>query len=298
MSRRTLPYWVLDVFTDRALAGNPVAVFPDAGGLDGATAQAVAREMNLSESVFVTGREGDAHRVRIMTPTTELPFAGHPTVGTGVALALAAGSADTEIRLLEQIGPVSVTVTGAAHDRGHGRFALPRLPRRLGEGPDAELAARLLGLPPEAVRGAAARPQCWSAGVPFTMIGVAAQSDLARASLDLALWREALAGGEAPMVYVYWPREPGHFGVRMFAPGAGVPEDPGTGAAAAAFAGLYAEELAEGDGEHPLLLAQGDYIDRPCRIELAVRRDAGRCVAAAIGGSAVRVAEGTLALPG
>lgn len=88
MGRRKLPTWVLDVFTERALAGNPVAVLPEAEGLDAPTAQAVAREMNLSESVFVTGREAEGFRVRIMTPTIELPFAGHPRVGTGVALAL------------------------------------------------------------------------------------------------------------------------------------------------------------------------------------------------------------------
>ena len=78
MTRRRLPYWVLDVFTDRALAGNPLAVFPDADGLDDATLQAVAREMNLSESVFVTGREGDGHRVRIMTPRRSCRSRGIP----------------------------------------------------------------------------------------------------------------------------------------------------------------------------------------------------------------------------
>lgn len=297
MATRDCPYRILDVFTDRPLAGNPLAVFPDAAGLDGPTMQAIAREMNLSETVFVTGREGGAHRLRIMTPATELPFAGHPTVGTAVALALEAGVAAGRVRLLEGVGPVDVTVSGVTGDAGHGRFDLPQAPARLARGPAAERSARLVGLDPAAVEAAPSAPQVWSAGVPFTIIGVGAEADLAAAALDIAAWRRELAGGPAPMVYVYWRRSDDRFAARMFAPGAGLAEDPATGAAAAAFAGLFAEELAGGDGEHRLTLEQGNYIGRPSRIELTVRRQGGRFAGAAVGGGAVRVAQGTLRLP-
>ena len=114
---KKLHYKLLDVFTDTPFAGNPLAVFPEAAGLTGAQMQRIAAELNLSESVFVVDRDAAAGRytVRIMTPGTELPFAGHPTIGTAVALASEAGAtAGVTLELVEVIGPVPVTVEPGA----------------------------------------------------------------------------------------------------------------------------------------------------------------------------------------
>ena len=145
-------YAVLDVFTDEPLAGNPLAVVLDAEGLADSRMQAIAREFNLSETVFVLPPREGRHRasLRIFTPAGELPFAGHPTVGTAVLLALKGGDPTDAIAfgLEEKVGIVPCVVQKHGERRGHARFRLPRLPAPEGEAPDEIATAWALGLDP------------------------------------------------------------------------------------------------------------------------------------------------------
>ncbi len=289
----------LDVFTDRRFAGNPLAVVLDAEGLDTAGMQAVAREFSHPETVFVFAPEQPRHRarLRIFTPAREMPFAGHPTVGTAVLLglqdALAAGA---EFVLEEVIGPVRCTL-GAPDggERGHVRFAIPQLPASAGTAASDVAIAAALGLAPADIGFANFRPARWSAGNVFTFVPVSGLAAIARCRPDLARFDAVF--GERGMAYVFCGETvaPGHdFHARMFAPSAGVAEDPATGSAAAAFAGVLARASALPDGEHAIAIEQGYEMGRPSLIGLAVVTAGGDLVSASIGGDAVVVTQGTI----
>jgi len=283
----------LDVFTDRPFAGNPLAVVLEAEGLETDAMQAIAREFSHPETVFVFA-PADARtraRVRIFTPARELPFAGHPTVGTAVLLALrdhaAAGS---DLVLEEVIGLVRCTLESVGDGGGGARFALPQLPAKAGPAADAAVIAAALSLAPGEIDGGASR---WSAGIPLTFVPLAGLAAAARCRPDAAKFAAAFPDGAA-YVFCSETAEPGHhFHVRMFAPGLGVPEDPATGSAAAAFAGLLAPRLP--DGTHAIVIEQGYEMGRPSLIRLAAQVRAGKLVSASIGGDAVVVTEGTIA---
>src|SRR4051794_10214957 len=168
----------LDVFTRERLAGNPLAVVLDSEGLDDAQMQAVAREFNLSETVFVGPPTDSRHRaqLRIFTPGRELPFAGHPTVGTAVLLALNDKTRPADavaFGLEERVGIVPCVVEVEGEDRGHARFRVPRLPTIWGEGRDATEAAWALGLDPHEIGFGRHLPSRYSAGVNFDYVPVA-----------------------------------------------------------------------------------------------------------------------------
>jgi trans-2,3-dihydro-3-hydroxyanthranilate isomerase len=293
---------ILDVFTRRPLAGNPLAVVLDAHGLDEARMQAIAREFNLSETVFVLPPKDARHRarLRIFTPARELPFAGHPTVGTAVLLALndhRSGAASQAFGLEEEVGIVSC-VAEVGEEAGYARFRLPRLPEVAGEGVGAADAAWALGLDPGEIGFERHVPSRHSAGVAFNYIPVASLEAAARARPAAGAFDKVFAG-DHPAVYVYarQTEEPGHhFHARMFAPSFGIGEDPATGAAAAGFAGalMQCEPLAQ--GEHSLVIEQGYKMGRPSQIDLQLVIEDGALVSAEIGGSAVVVARGDLAL--
>jgi trans-2,3-dihydro-3-hydroxyanthranilate isomerase len=280
----------LDVFTDRRFAGNPLAVVLDTEALDAAAMQAIAREFNHPETVFVFAPVDPAHgaRVRIFTPARELPFAGHPTVGTAVLLGARDGGGD--IVLEEGIGAVQCTLESNGGVAG-ARFAIPQLPTEVGApADDAAIAAALSLAPSDIGEGHPAR---WSAGLPFTFVPIASLSAMARCRPDLAKFDAAFGAGGAAYAFCNETAEPGHdFHARMFAPGMGVPEDPATGSAAAAFAGVLARRLR--DGTQALVIEQGYEMGRPSLIRLTAEVAAGRLVSASIGGNAVIVTEGTI----
>jgi trans-2,3-dihydro-3-hydroxyanthranilate isomerase len=282
----------LDVFTDRRFAGNPLAVVLDAEALDAAAMQAIAREFNHPETVFVFAPAEPAHRarVRIFTPARELPFAGHPTVGTAVLLGVR-DARGGDIVLEEGIGAVRCTLESTSGGGGSVRFAIPQLPTEVGApADDAAIAAALSLTPSDIGEG---RPARWSAGLPFTFVPIASLSAMARCRPDLAKFDAAFGAGGAAYVFCNETAEPGHhFHARMFAPGMGVPEDPATGSAAAAFAGVLARRLR--DGTHALAIEQGYEMGRPSLIRLTAEVAAGRLVSASIGGNAVIVTEGTI----
>jgi trans-2,3-dihydro-3-hydroxyanthranilate isomerase len=287
----------LDVFTDRRFAGNPLAVVLDAEGLDTAAMQSIAREFNHPETVFVLVPASPDHnaRVRIFTPLRELPFAGHPTVGTALLLGLRdAGAAGGEIVLEQGIGPVRCTFATGAAGCGSARFVIPQLPAATGAVPDDATIAAALHLDPAEIGSGALRPSRWSAGIEFAFVPVAGLITVGRCRPDPARLDNAF--GDTPLcVFCAGGVDSRHdFHARMFAPALGVPEDPATGSAVAAFAGLYAARGGLADGEHTLAIEQGYEMGRPSLIRLAIDVVGGRLVSASIGGDAVVVSEGTI----
>ena len=291
-------YFTCDVFTDRPFCGNPLAVLPDARGLTDAQMQSIAREFNYSETTFVLPPDDPRHaaRVRIFTPGGELPFAGHPTIGTAFVLAStgALPREAAEIVFEEGVGPVPVAIFRDRDRVTHCRLTAAHLPEEGPPAPPAHALASMLSLAEGEVLAGAA---CWSCGVPFLVVPVAGVGALARCALDLPRWRDLLAGYPTQKVYPVARLDALQWRVRMFAPGLGVAEDPATGSAAASFAGWLAQQLREPrDGTLAVRLEQGIEMGRPSELHVEFDRSAGCITAVRVGGAAVMVAEGTLAL--
>ncbi|KQT82076.1 phenazine biosynthesis protein PhzF [Methylobacterium sp. Leaf465] len=289
----------LDVFTDTALTGNPLAVVLDAEDLDTAAMQALAAEFNLSETVFVLPPETPRHRarMRIFTPTSELPFAGHPTLGTAILLALRdqrAGLTDAMAFGLEAPLGTLACVVEPGEGRGTGRFKMPGLPEYLGEGPETNLVAAALGLEPGEIGFARHVPSRHRTGPSFLFVPLASRAALDRARVVPAALDD-LGTPAALYCYTLNPEQVGHrYQARMFAPHLGVPEDPATGSAAAAFAGVMMQFEPLGDGEHDIVLRQGVAMGRPSTIGVQLVIEAGALRSVEISGAAVLVSEGTL----
>jgi trans-2,3-dihydro-3-hydroxyanthranilate isomerase len=287
----------LDVFTTQRFAGNPLAVVLESEGLDTATMQRIAREFNLSETVFVFPPADPAHRaaLRIFTPGVELPFAGHPTVGTAVLLHRLDGQAVAGAMVLEEgIGNVPCRTRASSADAGHADFDVPRLPSHQPDALDLDAAAAALGL--TAVDIDTAWPaELWSAGNPFTFVPLRSLEAIGRCQVDRPLFDRAFRAGGRPAAFVYC-RETADarssFHARMFAPSMGVLEDPATGSAAAAFAGYLAKHGRYADGRHEVRIEQGYEMQRPSLMELTLDIHAGVLTGATIGGDAVVVSEG------
>jgi trans-2,3-dihydro-3-hydroxyanthranilate isomerase len=299
MQRR---YAIYDVFTDRALAGNPLAVLFDTEGLDTPAMQAIAREFNLSETSFVSppGNPHHAATVRIFTPDYELPFAGHPTVGTAIALFDQRGLPAPAILVLEeQIGPVRCAVTRPAGTT-FAEFDLPKLPQELPLSVDPGAIGAALGLGPHEIGFENHRPAHWSAGVPYVTVPVRGLKQAAKVRFDSALWAELAPrkeNGALASAYVYCRETEtagAAFHARMFVPGFPSYEDPATGSAAAAFAGAIVRFDRPVDGEPRIWIEQGMEMGRPSRLGLELEIAGGALTGARIGGNAVKVAEGTL----
>ena len=280
-------YVLTDVFTDSAYGGNQLAVFPDAAGLNGRQMQAIAREMNLSESTFVTpGSAPGRFAVRIFTPLAELPFAGHPTVGTSVVLAYLGRTGDAaEIVLEEGVGPVRVVL-----GEGCATFFMPGAAETRPHAIEPARFAEALGLRPGQLAGAA-----WQAGygVPYTLIPLAGRDDVAQAALIADRWEpisQAIWAGRAVYIHAVTGREGDslHVHARMFAPKLGVQEDSATGSAAAALVGSIQTDTAR------IVITQGVEMGRPSRIDGEIFRTDGVVTGISIGGSAVVVGEGRL----
>ncbi|ANM11233.1 UNVERIFIED_ORG: trans-2,3-dihydro-3-hydroxyanthranilate isomerase [Rhizobium aethiopicum] len=299
-------YSVYDVFTDRKLAGNPLAVIFDGDDLSDEAMQAITREINLSETVFVQPSSNPAYaaKLRIFTPGRELPFAGHPTVGTAVALAERAHGASTLdlVTVLEEnVGPVRCAVRLREGEASFAEFDLPRKSQpaimpldKLGMADALSLKVTEIGFENHV-------PSVWSAGVPFLLIPVHDVGAAQRVEFDPQLWEKIVpfVEGALASAYVYCRGGVNHvakFHARMFASGMGIVEDPATGSAAAALSGAIHHFDRLTDGHHPIMIEQGVEMGRPSFIHLHIDVDGGAISNARIGGQAVRLASGTLDL--
>ncbi|MEM7222543.1 MAG: PhzF family phenazine biosynthesis protein [Pseudomonadota bacterium] len=302
-------YVLADVFTDRLFGGNQLAVFLDGDQLTSAQMQAVAAEINLSETAFLGARKGpdESWPLRIFTPKIELPFAGHPTVGTALAMAwtglIRPKEAVTTVEFQEGIGPVKVRVTWCD---GAPRSATLSVagPSKTGPTPDTDQVAAILGLRAEEVGFPRVLDRLGvrtlSMGVPFTLVPLVNRSALARAQLDLSKWQNHLAETWAPHLYLFTAdaESPGaDFRARMFAPAMGIPEDPATGAAASALASYLAAVSGTIQGTGAWVIEQGIEMGRPSRLEIGATWSGGEVTVVEVGGGAVQVGSGSIRVP-
>lgn len=312
-------FHTLDVFTDRPFSGNPLAVFTDAQGLDTATMQAIAREFNLSETVFVFPPESPANtrRLRIFTPGAEMPFAGHPTIGAAFLLAkigaVPLAGRETRIVLEENVGPVPVLikadtiVAGATQDDDEedggpvsARLTAAMAPQFGPEAPTKEALAEMLSLRPDDLLDDEYAPQAVTCGAPFLFVPVRDRDALRRSRLMYSAWERTLASYWAPQVFLlcFDPELPGsHLRARMYAPGLGVPEDPATGAAASALGGYLGVRQPAEDGEFTWIVEQGFEMGRPSILEVCAEKLDGVVTRVHVGGAAVLVSEGVMEVP-
>lgn len=294
-------YAVYDVFTSQALAGNQLAVVFDCEGLDTARMQAIAREFNLSETAFILPPETQGHeaRVRIFVPVRELPFAGHPTVGSAVAIAeLRHGAGKQAFILEEQVGNIACRVEISAV-QARAEFDLPRLPEQFEFEFAPDRIAAALGLAPADIGFGNHAVSVWTAGVPYVCIPVSRIESVRNARINEGAWLDLvrLPGGIIAAPYVYCPGGDlagSDFHARMFAPWDGIKEDPATGSAAAALCGALAKFEALPEGPKRFVIEQGIEMGRPSSIEVILLIDGGLLSKVSIGGRAVKVAEGRL----
>ena len=306
-----LSFHTLDVFTERTFGGNPLCVFPDATHLPTNLMQRIAREMNLSETVFLGApetMEGTA-RVRIFTPNVEVPFAGHPTVGAAIFIAdqqlaeeavLDGAEEEVSIILEVNVGLVPVDVQIKAGQPVFGCFTTAILPEHRPSPYSCDQLARMISLSPEDVCPEGFYPEMVSCGLAYHVIPVRTIEAMSKASLDMALWNQMLADTWAHHVYLVCMQAEGgaaDIRVRMFAPGSGVPEDPATGSAAAALGGYLSKMDAGNDNSLSWTIEQGIEMGRPSLIYLETVRAGGSTSAVRVGGKAVRVSSGTMRIP-
>lgn len=296
-------FFTLDVFTTEPLKGNPLAVVIDAEGLDDARMQTIAAEFNLSETVFVLPPDNPRHKaaLRIFTPGAELPFAGHPTIGAAVLLALRSAeesgfSGPQAFALEERAGLVACAVEPMGAGLGRARFRAPGLPRVTHDAADSAAVAQALGLDPREIGFGAHAPSAWGVAKGFAMAPVVSLDALARVRPNEAAIR-AISPEDHAAIFAYTRIDMElSFRARMFAPGLGIAEDPATGSAAAAFAGALMQFERLGDGAHDVVIHQGVEMGRESRIDMQLTIEQGRLAAVEIGGSAVVVSEGVLRL--
>lgn len=298
MQRR---YITVDVFTDRAFGGNPLAVVLDAEGLSTGQMQAIATEFNYSETTFVlppADRANDAN-VRIFTVRSELPFAGHPNVGTAFVLATRAAQAPARLKFEEKAGLVPLEILTAQGRVVGAEFAAPQAPSR-GAVVDAKEAAAILSLPASDIATDRHPPQIASVGLPFLIVEVASREAVRRARPDAAAFWKTFPAVGADAVYFYTrdvpaSEQPLDLQARMFHPGsAGLSEDPATGSATGAAAGYLADLDAMRDGEVRLRIGQGYDMGRPSLLLTRAIKKGGAVVATHVGGNCVQMMEGTL----
>lgn len=330
MSRLNLDFVTVDVFTEDTFGGNPLAVFfalnPQAAPLSTQQMQSVAAEMNYSETTFVLPPIDPANtaHIRIFTPKSELPFARHPNVGTGFVMAshpeAVPGSDRLTIKTDERSGrqqqlmcfeekaglvEVAVTLDGGG-EAEYARIAAPQ-PFAQRSGHSAQLLAKALGLNVDQIVAGKAGSTIVSVGIEFPVVEVLDLAALAACEPHTETFRQLTLNAqsqdsrgsdlaEAFLVYVYCRTGERKVRGRMFDPLHGIPEDPATGSAAGALAGLLAnQDHVQGKAQY--LISQGQEMGRPSRITVDVVRDKGQILHTAITGCCVEIIQGTFSLP-
>jgi trans-2,3-dihydro-3-hydroxyanthranilate isomerase len=294
-------YYICDVFTETRFGGNQLAVLPAATGLSTEQMQQITREFNFSETTFVfPAKTGHTRHVRIFTPAREIPFAGHPNIGTAFVLANAGDFGDIQSSLTvtfeEESGLVSIIIKESG-----GRVASCELtaPQSLSIGKNlpVELVATALSIDSKDVLTKTHEPQVASVGLPFIFVEVKDLGALERARINMSGFEALAAQGVMPDIYFYI-RSFDKFDIRarMFAPLSGVPEDPATGSANCALAGFLAHYSPDSNRNFTWRIAQGVEMGRPSTLVARAEKKDGIVATTRIGGATVLVSEGTIYL--
>ena len=292
-------YYLCDVFTHTRFGGNQLAVLPQAAGLSGERMQQVAREFNFSETTFVFPPEekGHTNKVRIFTPGAELPFAGHPNIGTAFVLATTGrlGAIDTALTVTfeERAGLVPITIRERPDQSVWCELTAPeRL--SLGKTVDIQTMAALLSLTADDIVTRTHPPQVASVGLPFLFVEVRNCAALERVRMNREKLETLVADDLPPLVHVYTKSDDAAADIRarVFAPLFGVPEDPATGSANCALAGLLSHSAQPAQGMDSWRIAQGVELGRPSLLEARAEKRAGVVTDTWIGGACVLVGEG------
>lgn len=292
-------FYTCDVFTESRFGGNQLAVLPDAQGLTDEQMQQITREFNYSESTFVFPPDGDnTRKVRIFTPAQEIPFAGHPNVGTAFVLATLGEVEPGLITFEERAGVVPITIT-RDENQVHCELKAPQ-PLNLGKQVPANLVAEAVSLAVEDLVVTRHQPQVASVGFPFVFVELNNLDTLGRAKVSgqgFDALSEYLGSPFEALVYVY-VRSQGDFDLRarMFAPLSGVPEDPATGSAACAVAGLQASLEPAESGSFAYRIAQGIEMGRPSHLSARAEKANGVVHSTWVSGTCVMVTEGFIAV--
>jgi len=291
-------YYICDVFTDKRFGGNQLAVIPDASGLNTRQMQQIAREFNFSESTFVFPPEtGHTRKVRIFTPTREVPFAGHPNIGTAFVLATC-GEIDVAAETIfeEKAGLVAITLSKSADGMLTCELKAPQ-PFCLGKTLPVELLITAIGVSGEEIVTDTHPPIVASVGLPFLMVQLKDQSALEKAGIIVAGFDRIAALGVMPDIHVYvQSHDDFDIRARMFAPHDGVPEDPATGSANCALAGMLCHFHENKSGSFQWRIAQGVEMGRPSILQARAEKKSGEVLSTWIGGNSIMVSEGYIYL--
>jgi len=296
-----IPFITVDVFTDRKFGGNQLAVVPDAAALTGAQMQAIATEFNLAETTFVLPPQNPSHtaEVRIFTPRAELPFAGHPNIGTAFALAKESerqGRAASDPMIFkEKAGLVRLSLMKEGASVVGARLAPPQSLVR-GDDIEAAIIAAACSLTASDIETANHQPCIASCGIPFAFAELKTRPALAAAQPRAELFTKELQADRVTGILLYVKEQSSGFDleVRMFAPLYGIPEDAASGSANVALAGLLASLRPEGDLKLHLRIGQGIDMGRPSLLEAGAEKENGTITALSIGGCCVPMMRGVL----
>lgn len=289
---RELKFYTLDVFTDVAFGGNPLAVVLGGESLETAEMQRIAREFQLSETAFVLPPQaGGDFRVRIFTPGIEMPFAGHPTIGTALLLTLLGlvPEGKEQIVLEENAGPVAVTFRWKEGKAVHAELTSPLPPERRKPEVTVKQVAEVLSLSEKDIGSSIEAVSC---GVPYLIVPVKSRAALKNLRFNVPFWEKHFEKTWASAVYIFFEGQQLH--TRMFAPEPGMLEDPATGSAAVCLAAYLLARCVDDGLEYTWVIQQGEDMNRPSRLEItAIRWDLNQ-EETRVGGGAVQLMEGTL----
>ncbi|MFT5503709.1 MAG: trans-2,3-dihydro-3-hydroxyanthranilate isomerase [Gammaproteobacteria bacterium] len=291
-------FYTCDVFTHERFGGNPLAVIPNANGISSEQMQTIAREFNYSETTFVLpGDHRHTRKVRIFTPTQEVPFAGHPNIGTAFTLASIGELGDIgeekEIIFDELAGPVPILIRWD----GTGIWCELKAPEPLSirEIIALDQAASALSVTSDDILTATHQPQVASVGLPFIMVELKDWTTLEKVSVNTQVLEEVHGQGITSDILVYI-RSQDEFDIRcrVFAPLDGVPEDPATGSANCALVSMLSHYCSESEGHFAWRIAQGVKMNRPSLLEARVQKQSGSIIGSWIGGSCKMVMDGSI----
>ena len=291
------PFTTVDVFTDRPFGGNPLAVVLDARGLSSERMQAIAAEFNYAETTFVLPPRDPAHtaEVRIFTPRAELPFAGHPNVGTAFVLARANDTSGDRLIFEEKAGLVHMDLIREDGVVVATRLAAPQA-LSFGEEIAVDLVAAACSLKPADIKVDVHLPRVASCGAGLLFAEVTSRSVLASAAPRADVFARELPRERIVGIHLYEQTREGERDIqtRMFAPEHGIPEDPATGGANVALIGLLAHHMPEPELTLVKTIGQGFDMGRPSVLQASAEKKAGKVVACYIGGRCVPIMSGTL----